>query len=251
MAGPNPLRVLGSILAARWTVTPPRPAGDDRLDHGQLLPVLEEIGGGDAGSLPALAGDLRRYVDRLSGLDPDRLRRPHALAYWLNLYNAGALLLAARAVEEGGDSVLRVPGAFRRPYVTVAGEELSLDAIEHGKIRRFGDPRVHAALVCGSASCPTLRDEPYDGDRLDLQLHHQMRSFLEGGGAVRDGDSLLLSRIFLWYGGDFVRPHRMPTLLPAGRGRVAAALAPWLPEASVPARVQFQDYDWALRCAVG
>ena len=42
-----------------------------------------------------------------------------------------------------------------------------LDDIEHGKVRRFGDPRIHSALVCGSVSCPTLRFEPYEGDRLD------------------------------------------------------------------------------------
>jgi hypothetical protein len=59
-----------------------------------------------------------------------------------------------------GGSVLRMPGAFSAPFVTVAGERLSLDAIEHAKIRRFADPRIHAALVCGSVSCPTLRPPP-------------------------------------------------------------------------------------------
>ena len=67
-----------------------------------------------------------------------------------------------------------------------------------------------------------------------------------------DGGAVMLSRVFLWYGSDFVRPHRMPTLLPASRRRIAKALQPWLPkEAASAETVGFQDYDWGLACSVG
>ena len=131
---------------------------------------------------------------------------------------------------DNADSALRVPGAFNVSWVTVGRESLTLTDIEHGKIRRFGDPRIHAALVCGSVSCPTLRHQPYQGD-IDEQLDDQMRSFLAIGGAVvdRDNGTLRLSRVLLWYGRDLVAPRRMPTLLPArpplARGR-RSALAP-------------------------
>ena len=110
------------------------------------------------------------------------------------------------------------PGAFDTPWAMVGGESLSLNDMEHGKIRRFQDPRIHAALVCGSVSCPSLRYEPF-GDNLGEQLDEQIRTFLAGGGAHVDRDSgtLQLSRVFLWYGGDFVRPGRMPTWIPARR----------------------------------
>ena len=200
---------------------------------------------------------LSRYIHALEKVDPETFESEHALAYWLNLYNAGALRLAAVAFAAGEESVLRVPGAFNEPFVSVAGEELSLDAIEHAKIRRFGDPRIHSAIVCGSVSCPTLRVEPYDGQRLDAQLDDQMRHFLTSDGAqVADG-RLMLSRVFLWYGADFVRPGRMPTWIPASRKRVAAALRPWLAESVVgqldgsPSSIEYQPYDWGLRCAVG
>ena len=190
-------------------------------------------------------------------VDPDTLSRDGALAFWLNLYNAGALALAADALENGETTVLRIPGAFDTPWVTIAGEPLSLNDIEHGKIRRFGDPRIHAALVCGSASCPTLRYEPF-GDDVGAQLDDQMRSFLAAGGAGvdRDTGTLQLSRIFLWYGGDFVRPRRMPTWLPARRRDLTRAVARWLPPddadwalASHPT-IEFADYDWGLACSI-
>ncbi len=135
---------------------------------------------------------------------------------------------------------------------------MSLDDMEHGKIRRFGDPRIHGALVCGSASCPTLRSEPFDGARLDEQLDSQMRFFLANGGGRLDRaeNTLHLTRVLKWYGADFVRPHKMPTLRPARASDLAMAISRWLdPEDAVHViaqkpRVVFASYDWGLGCSV-
>jgi hypothetical protein len=79
-----------------------------------------------------------------------------------------------------------------------------------------------------------------------------MNTFLSSGGASVSGDTLMLSRVFLWYGADFVRPNRMPTWIPASRKRVAHALRPWLGDASIERlQIEFQPYDWGLRCSVG
>ncbi len=237
---------------------PPRTFGSAGVDHTGLEPVLGALAGGGTPALGRVRHDLDRYLAGLSVLDPTTLSRAEALAYWLNLYNAGALKLVARAFDEGSESVLAVPGGFDANVAEIAGERLSLDGIEHGKIRRFCDPRIHAALVCGSVSCPTLRYEPYRGDDIESQLDDQVRRFLSAGGARIDADSrtVHLSRVFLWYGGDFVRPERMPTWLPARRGALVRSLLPWLDEpagwlASGSASVAFQPYDWGLRCSVG
>jgi hypothetical protein len=254
---PNPVAVGFSIIQAR-RVRIPRPTGPGSIDHGALAPVLADL---EAGGVPALGAHRRplaAYRDSLQSVDPDDLSPEEALAYWINLYNAGALDLAAEANVAGNQSVLRVKGGFQRPWAVVAGENLSLDAIEHGKIRRFGDPRIHGGLVCGSASCPTLRYEPFSGSALDDQLEDQMQTFLAGGGAIRDetAHTLFLSRIFLWYGADFTRPNRMPTLLPARRRAVADALGRWLDPGietwriATGPRIEFQPYDWSLACTI-
>jgi hypothetical protein len=255
--GPNPLTAAWSIWRAS-RARPPRPAGTGTTDHAELVPVLSALQAGGVAALADQRPAIAAYRDRLATIDPDALSRDAALAYWLNLYNAGALDLAADTFAQRAASVLRLPGAFQRTWATIAGEDLSLDAIEHGKVRRFGDPRIHAALVCGSASCPTLRYEPYDGDRVDLQLNDQMRAFLAGGGAAADrgAEVLRLSRIFLWYGGDFARPHKMPAWWPPRAKNLTGLLAPWLdPEIvrwvqdTAPQAV-FQPYDWSLACTV-
>jgi hypothetical protein len=256
--GPNPLRVAWSVVQALQR-SRPNPSGAGFVDHGALAPILEKLRQDGVAALVPLRGEIRSYCEALAALDPDTLSRDEAFAFWLNLYNAGALDVAARAAERSESSVLRLPGAFDRPWVTVAGEEMSLDAIEHAKVRRFQDPRIHAALVCGSASCPTLRYEPYRGADLDGQLDDQMRSFLAGGGAVADRAAgiLHLSRIFLWFGGDFTRPHRMPTWLPARTSHLVASLRPWLSAGATAwideshPTVAFQSYDWSLACSIG
>ena len=226
---PNPLAVGWSMFGAMRKQRP-APRGDGAVDHGELAVVLEALQQSGAAALPKQREHIAAYLKYLAGLDPDDLSRDEAFAFWMNLYNAGALDVAARAAAQMEPTVLRIPGAFSKPWVAIAGEELSLDDIEHGKIRRFRDPRIHGALVCGSASCPTLRYEPYRGPDIDRQLDSQMRAFLAGGGAVYEEsvDRLVLSRIFLWYGTDFVRPHRMPTWIPAPKRAVAAAIARWL-----------------------
>lgn len=256
--GPNPIVVGWSVLRSLATVRRPAPFGAGALSHDSLRRPLGRLAGEGSGVLGHLEKDLTVYLDELRGHNPDNLTRDEALAFWINLYNAGALILAGRAQRSDEHSVLGVPGGFQSGFVSVEGENLSLDDIEHGKLRRFGDPRIHAALVCGSVSCPTLRGEPYVGSSLRGQLDDQLRHFLAAGGCSVDraGRVVRLSRVFLWFGADFVRPHRMPTFLPASRSSVLAALTPWLePEisdwiASTRPRVEFQSYDWGLRCAV-
>lgn len=256
MKGPNPLSVGFSVLRA-LRVDSPRPAGHpsaEQPDHSPLARILSQVQKQGVAGLPEMLPAIDTYVSELARIDPDHLGKADALAYWLNLYNAGALGLAGDAFRQAEDSVLRVPGAFTRPLATIGGRPLTLTEIEHGKIRRFGDPRIHGALVCGSASCPTLRYEPFSGAEVNEQLDQQMRQFLAAGGAYLDDRTLLLSRVLLWYGADFVRPHRMPTLLPVGKARVARALRRWLaPEVSErldELRVAFQPYDWGLACSV-
>ena len=226
------------------------------MDHTGFKPILDSLAADGMSVLLELDDAIADYCDELASTDPETLSRTEALAFWLNLYNAGALRVASRALRAGYDSVLRVPGGFDTVFVDVAGERLTLDDIEHGKLRRFKDPRIHAALICGSVSCPTLRSVPYSGIGLNQELDDQMRSFLSGGAVVVDHQRgvMQLSRVFGWYGGDFTRPHRMPTWLPPPRHRLVAALRPWLPPDAAAwtghFRVEFQTYDWGLRCAV-
>ena len=178
------------------------------------------------------AGDDRDpgpHLAALAGYDHDDLaavrdERERALAFWINLYNAGTQLLLERRPELY-ESPLRFVRFFRADAVTVAGYGLGLDAIEQGILRggrsKYGlgylprlprrferryavdcDPRIHFALNCGAESCPAIR--AYRPGDIDDQLDAATRLYLEetveydpGGGVAR------IPRVFLWYRGDF------------------------------------------------
>jgi hypothetical protein len=255
---PDVLRAGWSIVASLVTVRPPRPDGDQTADHSRFGKILGSLEGNVLSHLPNAEAELGVYLDEMAAVIPDRLTFDEALAYWLNVYNAAALRLGARAVRTGTATVFGVPGAFTSEVVAVAGEELSLDQVEHGKVRRFRDPRIHSALVCGAISCPTLRREPYTGD-VNGELERQMRRFLsEGALRVEPSDNrVVLSPLFAWFGRDFVRPHRMPTLLPARRRSVLTSLGMWLDGETaewierVRPSIAFSGYDWRLGCSIG
>lgn len=253
----NPIRAAWQIWKAT-RIRPPRPGGSGTVDHAPLEPVLVALRSAGLANLDGEhARRLAGYVAFLEQRDPDLLAPTEALAYWLNLYNAAAVELALEAYRNDADSVLRLNNTFTRPVATIAGRTLSMNDIEHGKLRRFGDPRIHFAIACGSLSCPTLRPEPFRARDLDEQLEDQSRHFFATGGVeyLPEQRMLKLSRILRWYGGDFTRPHRMPAWIPPRSDRLVDSVRRWLPrdireELPEAVRVGYLDYDWTLGCAI-
>lgn len=191
-----------------------------------------------------------------SDLRPLRADRDRALAFWVNLYNAGTQLLLER--REGlYDSPLRFLRFFRADAVTVAGHGLSLDEIEQGILRgcrsKYGfgylprfprsferryaidpDPRVHFALNCGAESCPAIR--AYDPDAIDDQLDMATGSYLQGTVEYDpQADRVRLPQLFLWYYGDFGGHGGIRRLL-REHGVVPADASPAL---------RFSSWNWA------
>lgn len=202
-----------------------RPAGPDPraeppspTETAEALLVALRTGDDPDPHLETLAG----YDE--TALEPVRTDRTRALAFWLNLYNAGS----QRLLEERPDlyeSPLRFPRFFRAEAATVAGRGLSLDEIEQGILRggrsKYGlgylprvprrferryavecDPRIHFACNCGAASCPAIR--AYHPDSVDDQLDAATELYLEDTVEYDPEDGVArVPRVFLWYRGDF------------------------------------------------
>jgi len=210
------------------------------------------------------APDWKRLVEGLAAWRPDRLgSRAETLAAWINLYNVLTIDLVVRGAPVAS---IRDLGSVLRPvWKRAAGRigsdagpgtrAVSLDEIEHGILRRLGEPRIHAAIVCGSVSCPPLRREPYRAERLDAQLDDNLRAWLadarkgarfEPAPDAVGGGTLRLSPIFDWFARDF-----------AAAGGVRAFVLPHLPEPIREAvtrggdavRIAFLEYDWRLNDA--
>jgi len=152
----------------------------------------------------------KKVVDQLKTASLEDLKTPEEkLAFWINVYN----VLAAKVVVDNYPvkSIKDVGSIFKsvwkRPAGVVAGEERTLNDVEHEILRKMGDPRIHVAIVCASVSCPDIRKEAYIAERLDEQLDDQMRKFLENSGKGLKLDAkkkrIYLSSIFKWFKEDF------------------------------------------------
>lgn len=208
---------------------------------------------------------LDAYLDQLSSIQESTLRSwpgDSQLAFLINAYNAWTvkLILSAwpdiQSIRELG-SLLRSP--WKKDFIPLLGDTVSLDDIEHGMIRapgRFDEPRIHFAVNCASIGCPALRREAFTGDAIEVQLDEQTRRFLADPSRNRyAGDKLEISSIFKWYREDFERGWRGADSLAAFLGRYADALD--LSEAQRSAlaggelAIEFLDYDWRLNASIG
>ena len=191
--------------------------------------------------------ELSAYITRLTQVDVPSLNRNEQFALWANLYNAITIDLIldnypVASIREIKPSVFSF-GPWKQKLVTMAGQELSLDDIEHNILRKhWQDPRVHYAVNCASIGCPNLAITPFTGDNLNDLLDTAARAFINHprGARVEEG-KLTVSSIYKWYKDDFggddagVISHMLLYAEPA--------LAKALQQIS---SIDRDEYDWTL-----
>lgn len=93
------------------------------------------------------------------------------------------------------------------PAGIVGGKRVTLNDIEHKLLRSLWDePRVHASIVCASLSCPNLRPEAFVAERINAQMDDQTVGWVSDGTKgikIGEDNRVTMSRIFLWFKGDF------------------------------------------------
>jgi hypothetical protein len=201
---------------------------------------------------PADRAALAQYVAGLEAVDVDRLARPEQFAYWVNLYNAATLRLvlerypvkSIRDISLGGG--LFETGPWGAKLVTVKGERLSLDDIEHRILRPlWRDPRIHYVVNCASLGCPDIPPVPLTGANAESVLDAAARAYINHprGASIREA-RLEASSIYRWYRADFGGSEA--GVLAHLRRHAAAPLAAQL--ASISAIDRYR-YDWSLNDA--
>jgi hypothetical protein len=249
----------GRILLALALIVPVSAPGLAADSHRLLTDILSDHIKDGMVNYGALCKDARlgQYVQQLARINPDRISsEKERLAFWINAYNAYTLKIVCdnyplKSIQDLNPRGLRKAFAktvWDKPLVTVNNRPTTLNTIEHKIIRtRFKDPRIHFALVCAAKSCPPLRSEAYEEDKLDEQLDDQGREFLADASKNRFDTArraAQISKIFSWFAKDF------------GGGNVAVLtfIAGFLPE-DVADKVRanpgawttsYTDYDWSL-----
>ena len=242
------LSALRAVAAAPLEASAPAPVAAADRAYASVLEAVVEGGLVDYAALeaPAVREALARAV-RLYGEVARPAERDARIALALNAYNANVLehLRKARRARPALTEVTEIEGLFAARTMRVAGETMTLDALEHGWLRPLGDPRIHAALVCGAVSCPSLRREPYDAARVGEQLDDQCRAWINDTTKNRSrGEALSLSAIFDWFKDDFaVEPYGGRLGFVRRYADRDGAIATFLATHPEPALV-FEPYDW-------
>ena len=194
--------------------------------------------------------ELEQWLTDMSRVDLQKLERAHTIATLLNLYNALTIrkVLYQYPIASIRPKFLGIPNwlaflrFFTKKIYRLNGQPLSLNAIEHGRLRQqFLDPRIHFALVCASIGCPLLRPVAYRPETLTEQLEDDCDRFINNPDKVRydaASGTLFCSKIFKWYKADFLTVA----------DSVLAYCDRYYTAAQIPAsaNVVYRPYSWDL-----
>lgn len=206
------LVVLALPIAATGEDVPVPKVAAPILDHADLTAVLAQVvdddGAVDYAALRADRAGLDRYLAALARTGVPRDRHG-AMAYYINAYNVFTLQLVLRLLPAdqaawSGFSVAEQEGFWKAYRFELGGARLTLDEIEHQRLRPMGDPRIHFAVNCASRSCPPLVPEAYVRERLEAQLEAAAVRFARSPYHVRTvGGKLVVNQLLDWFKGDF------------------------------------------------
>lgn len=201
------------------------------------------------------------YVKQIAQAEPERLARQintdrERLAFWINLYNG----LIQYKLSKNPDYYEDRDDFFSDAILTVAGEKVSFDNLEHGVLRRgtskfsmgyFSNPfgsdwheayqvdeidwRIHFALNCGAASCPPVRI--YNDETIYKQLDESTNQYLKRIVSYNEKEeTVYTSKLMSWFRGDFGGTDGAREIL-HNRGLI--------PSADVG--IEFKEYDWTMK----
>ena len=199
---------------------------------------------------------LNRELAKMSSANIQGMDKKAEMAFWINAYNLCTLKLIIdhyplKSIKDISRSKRWIWKGF-----SFGEEKLSLDQIEHEKLRPMGDPRIHFAINCASKSCPPLYSKLFTPENLEEKLDLLTRRFLADQthgakwktekaflGWGEDTKVLYISKIFSWFKKDFVEHS----------GSVVKFIKPYLSEAQKKwlkdqddGDLHFLSYDWSL-----
>lgn len=146
------------------------------------------------------------------------------LAFWINAYNAFTIkaIIDHYPIKRSfslvglfyapSNSILQIKGVWTKLQFRAVGRMVTLDEIEHEILRKeFNEPRIHMAINCASISCPDLSSEAYTSGKLEEQLTEASIDFVndpqKGVLVNMKNGKVKLSKIFKWFGEDFIKNY--------------------------------------------
>lgn len=223
----------------------------DHSDYDALLKEHVDIDNGrvDYAGFKSDEAKLDAYLKTIAEVDMKELGGDEQHALLINAYNAYTVKLILENYPI--DSIRDTSDPWGSERYVVGSHRLSLDNIEHNLIRPiFKDPRIHFAVNCAAKDCPPLRPFAYTGAKLDDQLDEATRAVLSSSRFVRvESDRLHVTKLFDWYGDDFVNKEFKGHASNAARyiaRYTSTEVREFIESKDNDPTIRFLDYDWSL-----
>jgi hypothetical protein len=186
---------------------------------------------------------LNNYLDTLSNYFPAKnWTEAEQMTYWINAYNAFTVKLIIdyyplKSIKDIGGNLPMINSPWDIKFFKIGGVDFDLNTIEHEILRKqFEEPRIHFAINCASFSCPKLRNEAFEAEKLEEQLEEQTIYFINNvskNEVSKKGTKL--SQIFSWFESDFKK--KMP---------VTSYLKKYHSDFNEKNEVAYLEYNWTL-----
>jgi len=189
---------------------------------------------------------LDAFLTSYDGVNPATMSDNKRKAAYINLYNALMIKNILRHAKSKKIKVnspdflalkinkISIPGGniWNGDYkISIAGENVNLDNIEHqlirgvdaGKLKKLQvsklDPRIHTAVNCAALSCPRVREIAYTEKNVDQLLDENIREYISSDNhfSLLSDTKLKSNSIVFWYYSDF-DDHAQKVLKIAGAG---------------------------------
>ncbi|MBX2797841.1 MAG: DUF547 domain-containing protein [Myxococcales bacterium] len=246
------------VLLAPLALVAAHADDDSGFDHSHarlatFLSGAVSAKGVDYGTLASRRSTLDAYVTQIREARTDGWSNAQKLALWVNAYNAYTLQLM---LDNGPpSSIMNLDGGkvWDTRRFQVAGASVTLNDLEHQRARKIADGRVHAVVNCASKGCPPLPPSPLTPQGQSGQMDRATRTWAATNAFTLQGDTILLSKIFDWYGDDFTKENKGDIAGVEGKAENALWFLSRFVDAPTKSKllsgtlsVDWQDYDWAL-----
>ncbi len=162
-----------------------------------------------------------QYLNSISDTPPgSNWSETDKIAYWINAYNAFTVKLIMdnyplKSIKDIGDGMPMINSSWDIKFFKIGDVDFDLNTIEHEILRKkFEEPRIHFAINCASFSCPKLRNEAFESNRLNQQLEEQAKEFINNPDKnIINKEETKLSKIFSWFETDFTKKTTIKTFI--------------------------------------
>lgn len=158
---------------------------------------------------------LATYLALLSKFMPTKSwSKADKLAFWINVYNAYTIKTIVDNYPV--QSIKKIPKPWDNRIIRIGEKWYTLNDIEHRKLRKMGDPRIHFGINCASYSCPKLFHKAFTAKNVNKLLNELTTSFIND--PIRNSitpNKIGISKIFSWFKKDFTTKQSLISYLNA------------------------------------